>query len=152
MKKFLSLIFTSVFILSTFAACSNKNESNTEKVYSAEYKNADSFGYIPFVELTISADGKIVDVVFDWKKADDENYRKSTDEEYAETWRGVYPDMDQNVAIDSLVKQLKNTQDIKKVDAVTGATSASDEFIDIVTQLLEERVDKNSTKLLVIEN
>lgn len=154
MKKTICLLMAGVMTASMLAGCSNNKDSGDKDVsttYRAEYKNA-VHDYIPFVEITVDADKKITGVNYDWMQADDHSKLKSQDEEYKATWEKVNPDMNQNIARETLAERLMDSQDIGKVDTVAGASMASAEFKDMVEKLMKDRVSKGNKKTLVIDN
>ena len=71
---------------------------------------------------------------------------------YKATWEKVNPDMNQNIARETLAERLMDSQDIGKVDTVAGASMASAEFKDMVEKLMKDRVSKGNKKTLVIDN
>jgi major membrane immunogen (membrane-anchored lipoprotein) len=119
MKKFLALIVVlSLFVL---PACGNTYKDGTYEGRSAD----DSRGAYSIVSLVVK-DGKITSAEFIQYNSDgtvkDENYGKEAGEENYKTAQNAleyskeYP------------KKLIETQDVSKVDAVTGATSSLKQF------------------------
>lgn len=153
MKKTICMLLAGVTMMSAAAGCSNNKDESADvsTTYRAEYKNP-VHDYIPFVEVTVDADKKITAVNYDWMQADDHSKLKSQDEEYKATWEKVNPDMNQNIARETLAQKLMDAQDIGKVDTVAGASMASAEFKDIVEKLMKDRVNKGNKKTLVIDN
>ena len=152
MKKMLCIALSIVTAVGILTGCgASGGSSDTTTTYRAEYKNA-SQGYIPFVEVTVDADKKITNVTFDWMDENDHKKLKSDDADYKKNWRAQNPDMDQNVARVTLQEQLKETQDIGKIDGVAGATLATSDFKELVTQLMKERVAKGDQTTLVVDN
>ena len=139
MKKLLALICASVLAIGALTACSSKEEApaqseattpaetdkNTEATglqdgtYRAEYDKEDSRGWKAFVEVTV-ADGQMTEVNFDYINADG-----------------------------ALAESLIASQDPTKVDAVTGATSSSEEFVTFTTALMEQ-MQAGNTEVLVL--
>ena len=171
MKKLLALICASILSIGALTACSSgeetteqtetatpaETEESTEApaeeatglqdgTYRAEYDKEDAYGWKAYVEITV-ADGKMTAVDFDYVNAD--GAVKSEDEAYNADMKagsGVGP-AEFTVALE---ESLLASQDPSQVDAVTGATSSSDEFINFTTALMEQ-MQAGNTDVLVIE-
>ena len=165
MKKLLALICASVLAIGALTACSSKEDTpaqseattpaetdkNTEATglqdgtYRAEYDKEDSRGLKAFVEVTV-ADGQMTEVNFDYINAD--GALKSEDEGYNTSMKekaGTNPAEFKVALAESLIA----SQDPTKVDAVTGATSSSEEFVTFTTALMEQ-MQAGNTDVLVL--
>ena len=165
MKKLLALICASVLAIGSLTACSSTDapEQNTEApaenneapaeeaaslqdgTYRAEYDKEDSRGWKAFVEVTV-ADGKMSEVNFDYINAD--GALKSEDEGYNTSMKekaGTNPAEFKVALADSLIA----SQDPAQVDAVTGATSSSEEFVNFTTALMPQMQEGNTDVLVI---
>lgn len=89
----------------------------------------DSRGWAPQIDITVEG-GKITAVTYNEYNTEDGRGKK-TDEVYNTNWKNTYPEADLAAAIDSLEAQLLAGQTVASVDAVSGATSASEKFITL---------------------
>jgi major membrane immunogen (membrane-anchored lipoprotein) len=92
----------------------------------------DSRGYIAHLEVTYKND-KITEVSYDEVKKDDDgniNYRKSEDAAYAERWGQNPADVYATYA-----KALVENQSVSDADVITGATSAYNNFANLVEKV-----------------
>ena len=168
-KKLLALICASVLAIGALTACSS-NEAPaetpattapaeeeattteaeeatglTDGTYRAEYDKEDSRGWKAFVEVTVEG-GQMTTVNFDYINAD--GAFKSEDADYNAKMKdvtGTNPAEFKVALADSLIA----TQNPAEVDAVTGATSSSDEFITFTTALMEQ-MQAGNTDVLVL--
>ncbi|MFP4365079.1 MAG: FMN-binding protein [Spirochaetia bacterium] len=102
--------------------------------YTAEGEFGDH-GWKPTLSITFQ-DGEITDVTYDEVNEDGDSKRES--EDYAERYSeqsGLTPDD----AFSQLEEQLMNTGDADDVDAVSGATSSSENFKSLARQIIESR-------------
>lgn len=111
-------------------------EDATDGTYTAE-GTTDDYGWAPFVTLEI-ADGKITSVDFDYKngdalKSEDEDYNKSM-----ESAVGTKPE----TYLPEYEEALVESQDIKEVDTISGATQSHSEFVRLVQEALGKAVGK----------
>lgn len=113
--------------------------------YKVSYDKFDSHGWKAFVELTIK-NNEITSAKFDYVNKDgalktqDPNYEKNMK---AKT--GVGP---QEYTV-KLTQGLMNKQDISSVDTVTGATSGSNEFKELVAAALTNAVKGSTTESII---
>lgn len=120
-KRYLAICVTAVLAMFMFTGCSGGMKDGT---YRAEYKDFDDHGWKDYVSITVS-DGKITEV--DYDSVNDDGKKKSEDEAYREQMEPVsktYPAK----FYKELEDQLVDKQDLKKVDAVAGATNSSNDF------------------------
>lgn len=90
-------------------------------------------GWTSVVELVVE-DGKITEV--DYDELDEDDNRKSEDEEYNERWKSA-AGISAPEAYPALEEQLIEVQDIEAVDAISGATATTRDFKDVVAQAIE---------------
>lgn len=101
---------------------------------------ADSRGYIAVLELTVQH-GRILSVGFDEIRRNEAGaveYRKSADLNYADRWRAV-SGVSQFSAYAAYERQLMEGGHPDAVDALSGATSAYDNFVGLARDLLATR-------------
>lgn len=101
--------------------------------YDAELE-PDQRGWKSTVEVTV-ANGEITEVNYD--EVDEDGNLKSEDEEYNERWREA-SGIAAPEAYEDLEAQLIATQDIEEVEVVTGATSSTNSFKEVVAKALGE--------------
>lgn len=112
------------------------NDSETEYkdgTYTAEGDAFDEHGWKPIITVEVK-DGKITSV--DYDEVNEEGTSKETDEEYNTNMKehsGIGP----AEAFPQLEEELVEKQDVDAVDTVTGATSGSDNFKEMVKKALE---------------
>jgi FMN-binding domain. len=104
--------------------------------YKAEYKDFDDHGYKPYIEVTIK-DGKITEVNYDEKAEDGTN--KSEDENYGGGKMSVHP----KDVYEQLEKEAVEAQSAD-VEAVSGATSSSEKFKELLDYVLTELAPKGT--------
>lgn len=144
MKKLVCLL-TAVAMLLVFAACGGTTSTLKDGTYRAKQAE-EEYGWSEFVEITV-ADGKITKVVFDASNAD--GALKSADQYYRESMEpvsGTYPELFYR----DLEAQLVSKQDIKQIEAVTGATVSSNRFIILVNALKENMQTGDTTEKVVV--
>jgi major membrane immunogen (membrane-anchored lipoprotein) len=103
-------------------------------VYSAAQQEFDDHGWKPMVTVVVEQ-GRISKAFYD--EINEDGQLKSFDQDYLERWKeksgenllSAEPEL-----MDSLVEK----QDPEKVDAVSGATSTSEKFKELVSDALEE--------------
>jgi major membrane immunogen (membrane-anchored lipoprotein) len=110
-------------------------------VYKVAYDNFDSRGWKAFVELEIKGD-KITSVKFDSVTKDGKF--KTQDAEYKKAMekKGTYPEKYSKELQDKLLEK----QDIAAVDAVTSATTSSNDFKALVEYALKEMAPNGVTE------
>ena len=120
-KRYLAIFVSAFLAMFMFTGCSGSMKDGT---YRAEYKDFDDHGWKDYVTITVS-DGKITEV--DYDAVNDNGDKKSADEAYREQMEPIsntYPAK----FYKELEDQLVDEQDLKKVDAVAGATNSSNDF------------------------
>lgn len=132
MKRLAVVVLAGMLCVSLFCACSSSPSSSYQDgVYRAEYAEFDAYGYKQYLEVTVEG-GVVTAMDYDAvtqtgsKKNDDEDYRAAM-----EVVQGTYPEKFSS----DLVNQYLNTQNINEVDAVAGATEASDSFVELFNAL-----------------
>lgn len=163
MKKFLAVVLVALLVLSVIAGCgqqksepaqqsgseqsqgqgqqqqqeqaqpaANQQATLKDGVYYSEEKDFDDHGWKAITTVVVK-DGKIANVFYD--EINKDGLLKSFDPEYAKNMKaksGTTPVEAQT----SLAASLLEKQDPEKVDAVTGATSSSGKFKQMVKQAL----------------
>ena len=107
--------------------------SYTDGTYRAEFDRYDPRNWIPYVEITIK-DGKITKAYYDY--TNEAGDKRTEDKAYMEAFSAVSNGMTPREAFDKLGRELVDTQDIGKVDAVSGATHSSRNFTKLVPAAL----------------
>ena len=145
-KKITGFLLATILCLGLLAGCaSQKMQDGT---YTARAKEYDEHGWKDQLVLTISG-GKITEVDYDAVNA--KGARKSEDAEYKDTMLkyggSTYP----AEFYEKLEKTLLDKQDPKKIDAVAGATIASNTLTNMGNALIRERIFKGDTTLYEYE-
>jgi major membrane immunogen (membrane-anchored lipoprotein) len=162
MKRLFAFLLIGIMAISV-SGCGNSgteeenNNNNTEDsktaasyqdgVYKVEADAFDERGWKPFIEVTIK-DDQITNVVFDYK--DESGNLKTADAEYKKNMEektGTYPEKYSK----ELAQQLLDKQDISQVDAVTGATSSSSNFITLAQYALDDMAEDGDTQPALIK-
>lgn len=112
-----------------------KSPAYKDGEYKAELE-PDSHGWRSVVEIEVK-NGKITDVDYDELNKDDKE--KSEDKEYNQQWESA-SGINAKKAYPQLEERLMETQDIEEVDIITGATDATENFKEVVTEALKEAV------------
>ncbi len=102
-------------------------------LYKAQAKDFDEHGYKAYATVIIN-DGKIVNTYYDELNKDTDTY-KSKDDDYQKNMKAGSGVSD-NEAYLMLIHSLVDKQDVSKVDAVTGATSTTDNFKELMNEAL----------------
>lgn len=145
-KTFGFSLFIALSLLIFVGCTSSSSGELKDGSYTAEFKDADSHGWIEFVELKVENE-KIIEVNFDAKdaagqlKSESAEYKDAMINAGSKTWPSdFYPKLE-----DSLI----DAQDIDKVDAVAGATQSSDAFKKLVKEL-SKNMSKGDTSTLKV--
>ena len=146
MKKIVTGFLVAFFMCGLLAACGKSVPVYVDGEYSASFDGYDARGYRDFVKVTV-ADGKVTGVVFDAE--DKDGNLRSQDEKYREEMEKVQETYPEKYAAD-LVNQYLEAQEVKGVDALAGATLATDHFTALMTAL-EENMVKGDTTPVVLE-
>lgn len=153
MKKLLSMILTLTFVLSIMGsslAFGAPKKTYVDGTYKATYDYIDSHGWKSFVEVTIKGD-KITAAKFDYinpagkLKSKDAKYNKSMK---AASKTKTYPALYTLALKNSLIK----TQNIGKVDSITGATTSSNNFKTLAKVALANAKKGNKTPAILVWN
>ena len=137
MKRIVVMLISILFVLGLFTACGGGGDDfpkPSDNVVVAE-DDFDSHGWKGKIAITFDGDN-ISKVDFDEINKDGD--RKSKDEAYAENMKpasGITP----AEAYVQLEKQLVEKQEVSDVDAVSGATSSSERFIDLAKEALSKK-------------
>lgn len=128
-----------IISLANLTACSRtaKDDENVAEMQNGQVVEIegpqDQYGWFPHMRLTF--DGEVLsEVYFDY--VDDSSAKKSQDEEYNATMQEK-TGMSAKDAMETLRKNLLETQSPEKVDIVTGATQTSTEFIEMAKQAFD---------------
>lgn len=145
-SKIVGLALVGVLSLGVLAGCGSK-DGLKDGAYKAEASDFDSRGWKPFVELTVK-DKKISDVKFDYvnkegkMKSADEAYNKSMMEK-AKTSPSIYTK--------DLAKKLVETQDVAKVDTITGATTSTGNFKALAEKAIADGAKTGKTDVIKVK-
>ena len=134
MKKIISLVLIIAMLMAVVIGCSNDKSKFADGVHTAEGE-LDENGWKPSITITVK-DGKIEDV--DYDEVNDQGMLKSEDEDYAATMESVSGITPED-AYEQLEKALKSSQDVDKVDAVSGATGSSEQFKKVAKEALKSK-------------
>ena len=120
--------------LSILGGCDKSDEMTYEDGnYSAE-SDIDENGWKGLINITV--ENKEITIV-DYDEIDENDNKKTEDEEYSETMdnaSGIRPED----AFEELEEALINTQNAEQIDAVTGATSSSEQFKKLAEKALNK--------------
>lgn len=146
-------IFVMLMELLMAAGCSG-NEDNAEDSgsreeaayydgqYHAEYERYDVRNWRAYVDITVK-DGKITKAYYDYTN---ETGTKRTDNKgYVEGFSAANNGMTPREAFDKLGSKLVESQDIGRVDAVSGATHSSRNFVELAATALLKASDGDTT-------
>ncbi|WP_282920060.1 FMN-binding protein [Ignavigranum ruoffiae] len=100
----------------------------------------DEHGWSPMMTMVVK-DGKITEVTYDYENA--EGKLKSEDEEYNKNMKDK-TGVSAAEAMEQLSAALVEKQKVEEVDVVSGATSTSEEFMNLAKQLIKESQMKDS--------
>ncbi|WP_273478605.1 FMN-binding protein [Ignavigranum ruoffiae] len=100
----------------------------------------DEHGWSPMMTMVVK-DGKITEVTYDYENA--EGKLKSEDEEYNKNMKDK-TGVSAAEAMEELSAALVEKQKVEEVDVVSGATSTSEEFMNLAKQLIKESQMKDS--------
>ncbi|UPQ85279.1 FMN-binding protein [Ignavigranum ruoffiae] len=100
----------------------------------------DEHGWSPMMTMVVK-DGKITEVTYDYENA--EGKLKSEDEEYNKNMEDK-TGVSAAEAMEELSAALVEKQKVEEVDVVSGATSTSEEFMNLAKQLIKESQMKDS--------
>ena len=134
MKKIISLVLIFTMVITVAIGCTNDKAELADGVYSAEGE-FDERGWKSIITISVE-DGKIEDV--DYDEVTEDGAKKSEDDEYAESMKavsGVTPEE----AYEMLEDSLESSQNVDKVDAVSGATSSSEQFKNLANEALKNK-------------
>ena len=147
MKKFLAIILASLAMVAVFASCGAKEEvAFKDGEYHAELANYDDHGWKDYVDVTVK-DGKIALVTFDAVNEED-GRKKTEDAAYKEAYVGAGFDTYPADSAAKLAADLVAKQDIAKVDTVAGATNSTNAFKVLVSALIQNMKDGNTTPVI----
>jgi len=154
MKKLLGLGVTTVLTLSMLSGCTSTQESTEtaapaselkDGTYHAEYDREDVRNWIAFVDVTVE-DGKIAKVYYDY--TNDAKEMRTESQGYVDGFKaanGYTP----REGFDKLGNQLIETQDVEKVDVVSGATHSSRNFNELAAAAIEKAKTGDTTEAIV---
>ena len=156
MRKIIGYLTVCFLTLSLLGGCaSDKNDQNDQPpdkaafvdgTYHAQYDRKDVRNWIPFLDITVK-DGKVTKAYYDYTnengdlRTDDDNYVKG----YSDAHNGTTPRED----FDKLGTELVDTQDIEKVDAVSGATHSSRNFEELANAALKNAAAGDTTDAVI---
>lgn len=144
-KKLVCAALSAFMLMTALVGCTG-SDTMQDGTYRAEMGDYDSHGWKDYVVVTVK-DGKYSTVEFDSINKD--NQKKSADEEYAK----AYPTTQEWVKPAEYTKQLPeklmSTQDIEKVDTIATATTSTDSFKKLVTEL-NKSIKKGKTDTVIV--
>lgn len=147
MKKIIQTVLLTVVCLLAFTACSTDTFNNLQDgTYRAEYKNFDVYGWKDYIEITVE-EGEITGLVFDAVNMEDGSL-KSEDESYKSEMElivGTYP-AKYNA---DLINQFLESGKISAVDVVAGATQSTGSFKTLLTSIVPNVRNGDTTLVLV---
>lgn len=133
MKKFLLLGLVLTLVLVMAVGCTSNEAKYEDGTYKAEGE-LDDHGWKPVIEVVVQ-NGEITSVNYDeFNEAGD---LKSEDEDYAAAMEGVSGVRPAD-AYEELENGLLSSQDVDKVDLVSGATSSSEAFKKLAKEALSK--------------
>jgi major membrane immunogen (membrane-anchored lipoprotein) len=159
-KKLLTIIISFVFVLSFVAGCGKSTESSTQSnntnnttssgkyvdgTYKATYDFVDGHGWKPQIEIVIK-DKKISEVKFDYVnpegklKTQDEKYNNAMKAKVGTNPAEYAPKYEQNLVA---------TQEVDKVEAVSGATHSFENFKALAKAALA-KAEKGDTSVTIL--
>ncbi|HVI42898.1 MAG TPA: FMN-binding protein [Anaerovoracaceae bacterium] len=157
MKKRLIFPLICLMVVFLMTGCGgNKNNSSNNNnttgdaittsyqdgTYHAEFDRHDPRNWIPYVDVTIK-DGKITKAYYEY--TNEAGDKRTEDKTYMEGFSAANNGMTPRQAFDKLSTELVDSQDISKVDAVSGATHSSRNFTVLVPAALEKAVAGDTT-------
>lgn len=136
MKKQSRIIMSILFfiLILSVSGCFNKDMDYEDGTYYEE-TDYDDRGWKSTLEVVVK-NGNIDSV--NYEEVNEKGEIKSEDEEYGETMKqttGISP----KEAYEKLEKSLLKTQNLEKVDTVSGATYSSENFIKLLKKSLKEK-------------
>ncbi len=143
-KRVVAAVLAALLAAAAFTACA-KDEVYVDGAYSARFKDYDSRGYQAYVDVSVE-DGKVVSIEYD--AVDKEGNLRSEDAKYRaemEKVQGTYPE---KYAHD-LVNQYMKAQSLDGVDALAGATYATDSFNTLMAAV-EENMAAGNTRTIIL--
>ncbi|MGL5972897.1 MAG: FMN-binding protein [Oscillospiraceae bacterium] len=161
MKKLITMFAALILVVAPLSGCfnnkdnsdaDNNNTNDTAKnefkdgKYMAEGASDDGYGFTPFLEIEVK-DGKISDVIFDYK--DKDGALKSADSSTHAAGFEKEAGMKTKEVLESLSDQYSKSSDITTIKKITGATRTSDKFVKMVEALEVNIKSGNSEKLMV---
>jgi len=148
MKKLLSIILTIILLITLATGCTQKstetaNETKPLILKDGTYSSvgqADQNGWIPEMTMTIT-NGKITAVAYDEMTA----MKKSEHVEYQKNWN-AQGEIDLLALYKTMQSSLIKTQDPTKLDTISGATKALENFKILSTEALKDAKADNQYK------
>lgn len=113
------------------------NDANEVALKDGKYEaegETDERGWTPFIEITVT-NGKITEAIYDEKE--DDGDLKSKDDDYNKNWKEK-SGVSAKEAYSTLAQDLIKKQDPDQVETVTGATSASEKFVNLAKKALNQ--------------
>ncbi|MDR7870862.1 MAG: FMN-binding protein [Tissierellaceae bacterium] len=133
MKRLVLFGLVLTLVLTMAVGCTTDEAKYKDGTFKADGE-MDERGWTPVVEVVVE-NGEIVSV--DYDEYNEAGELKSEDDEYAESMKsvsGVSPAEAYKQLEDALVKR----QDVDQVDAVSGATTSSEQFKELVKEALNK--------------
>ncbi len=146
MKRFFAALLCAALLTALFVGCAEGEVVINDGTYRVEYEDYDTTGYKDFVEITFE-DGRVVSITADAVNAD--GALKSQSEQMRDAMssvNGTYPEK----YYKDLINQYLENPSSEAIDIVAGATTTSNDFVELV-KALEQAVRDGSTETVVIK-
>lgn len=147
LRRFLAAIVC-ITILFAFTGCGGSaKKTYHDGVYTARFKNYDSYGYKDFVRVEVK-DGVVTHI--DFNGINELGELKTDDKDYESQMTSVRDTNPKRYTAD-LINQMLDKENINEVDDVAGATWSSACFKKLYSEL-EQRMVAGDTTLLEVDN
>lgn len=146
MKRIVTALLCVALLTVFFVGCSEEDVVINDGTYRVEYEDFDATGYKDFVEITFE-DGLVVSITADAVNSD--GALKSQSEQMRDamsTVNGTYPEK----YYKDLINQYLENPSSDAIDIVAGATTTSNDFVELV-KALEQAVREGTTETVVVK-
>ncbi len=146
MKRIVTALLCVALLTVFFVGCSEEDMVINDGTYRVEYEDFDATGYKDFVEITFE-DGLVVSITADAVNSD--GALKSQSEQMRDamsTVNGTYPEK----YYKDLINQYLENPSSDAIDIVAGATTPSNDFVELV-KALEQAVREGTTETVVVK-
>lgn len=146
MRRIASFFTACMLVLCMLAGCATDG-TYQNGVYTAEFKEYDTYGYKEFMRVTVE-NGLVTELVYNG--VNEEGGLKTEDADYQSRMSLVNETYPRRYTAD-LVNQYLDSQDIDAVTTVAGATWSSDSFVALF-KALEENMYAGDTTVVLVDN